>query len=100
MNIPDVDDENYNEVEVEELIHINAQSTTVLLASLHREEYTKVNNLENAKEIWDTSRMVHEENLMTKVTKMEVIKGELGRFSMKRGEGPQKMYNRLKSLGN
>jgi hypothetical protein len=35
---------------------------------------------------------------MTKITKMEVIEGELGRFAMKRGEGPQEMYNRLKSL--
>jgi hypothetical protein len=34
---------------------------------------------------------------MTKITKMEVIEGELGRFAMKRGEGPQKMYNRLKT---
>jgi hypothetical protein len=60
-----------------------------LLASLYKEEYNKVNNLENAKEIWDTLRMVREGNLMTKVTKMEVIKGELGRFAMKRGKGPQ-----------
>jgi hypothetical protein len=37
---------------------------------------------------------------MTKVTKMEVIEGELGRFAMKRHEGPQEMYNRLKSLVN
>jgi hypothetical protein len=37
---------------------------------------------------------------MVKITKMELIEGELGRFAMKRGEGPQKMYNRLKSLVN
>jgi hypothetical protein len=33
MHIPNVDNENYNEVEVEELIYRNAQATTVLLAS-------------------------------------------------------------------
>jgi hypothetical protein len=52
--------------------------------------------LENVKEIWDTLRIAHEGNLMTKVTKMEVIKDEQGRFAMKKGEGPQEMYNRLK----
>jgi hypothetical protein len=51
MNIPSIDDANYNDVEVEELIHINAQSTYVLLASLCMEEYNKVNGLQNAKEI-------------------------------------------------
>jgi hypothetical protein len=31
---------------------------------------------------------------------VEVIEGELGRFAMKRGEGPQEMYSGLKSLVN
>jgi hypothetical protein len=56
--------------------------------------------LENTKEIWDTLRIAHEGNLMTKVTKMEVIKSELGRFVIKKVEGPQEMYNRLKFLVN
>jgi hypothetical protein len=63
-------------------------------------EYNKLNGLEIAKEIWDILKIAHEENLMMKVIKMEVIEGELGRFTMKRGEGPQEMYNRLKSLVN
>jgi hypothetical protein len=100
MQIMGVDDENYNDVEVEELIHRNSQATTILLASLCREEYNKANGLENAKEIWDTLKIAHEGNIMTKVTKMELIESELGRFAMKRGEGPQEMYNRLKSLAN
>jgi hypothetical protein len=100
MNIPSVDDANYNEEEVEELIHKNTQATSVLLASLCREEYNMVNGLQNAKEIWDTLRIEHEGNLMTKITKMEVIEGKLGRFAMKRGAGPQEMYNRRKTLVN
>jgi hypothetical protein len=70
-----------------------------LLASLCREEY-KVNGLENGKEIWDTLKILHEGNLMTKVTKMELFEGELGRFAMKKDEGPQEMYNMLKPLVN
>jgi hypothetical protein len=34
------------------------------------------------------------------ITKMELVQGELGRFSTKRGEEPTDMYNRLKTLVN
>jgi hypothetical protein len=100
FTIPNVHDGDYNEVEVEEQIHRNAQVTTVLLASLYMEEYNKVNGLANVKDIWDTLCIAHKGNLMTKITKMEVIEGELGRIAMKRGEEPQEMYTRLKSLVN
>jgi hypothetical protein len=36
------------------------QATTVLLASLCRDEYNKVSGLDNAKEIWDTLKIAHE----------------------------------------
>jgi hypothetical protein len=100
INIPYLGYENYAEVEVEELIHRIAQATTILLASLCSKEYNKVSGLQNVKEIWDMLRIEHKRNLMTKITKMEAIEGELGRFTMKRGEGPDEMYNRLKFLVN
>jgi hypothetical protein len=34
------------------------------------------------------------------LTKMELVEGELGRFSMIRGEEPTQTYNRLKTLIN
>ena len=34
------------------------------------------------------------------ITKMELVEGELGRFAIKRGEEPTKMYNKLKTLVN
>jgi hypothetical protein len=37
---------------------------------------------------------------VTKITKHETIKGELGRFVLNKGEEPQAMYNRLKTLVN
>jgi hypothetical protein len=42
---------NDNAIFIHEQIHKNAQATTVLLASLCRDEYNKVNGLDNAKEI-------------------------------------------------
>jgi hypothetical protein len=40
-----------NPVIINEQIHKNAQATTVLLASLYRDEYNKVSGLDNAKQI-------------------------------------------------
>jgi hypothetical protein len=46
-----------NPVFINEQIHKNAQATTVLLASLCRDEYNKVSGLDNAKQIWDTLKI-------------------------------------------
>jgi hypothetical protein len=87
-----------NPVFVNEQIHKNAQATTILLASLCRDEYNKVSGLDNAKQIWDTLKISHEGNDATMITKMELVEGELGRFAMIRGEEPTQTYNRLKTL--
>jgi hypothetical protein len=93
-------DSSDNPVLINEQIHKNAQATTVLLASLCRDEYNKVNDLDNAKQIWDTLKISHEENNVMMITKMEFVEGELGRFAMKRGEEPTETYNRLNTLVN
>jgi hypothetical protein len=69
-----------NPIFINEQIHKNAQATTVLLASLCRDEYNKVSGLDNAKQIWDTLKISHEGNDATMITKMELVEGELGRF--------------------
>jgi hypothetical protein len=89
-----------NPVIINEQIHKNAQATTVLLASLCRDEYNKVSGLDNAKQIWDTLKISHEGNDGTMITKMELVEGELERFAMIRGEEPTQTYNRLKTLVN
>jgi hypothetical protein len=62
------------------------------------DEYNKVSGLDNAKQIWDTLQISHEENDATMITKMELVEGELGRFAVKSREEPTKIYNRLKTL--
>jgi hypothetical protein len=37
---------------------------------------------------------------VTKITKRETIEGELGRFVLNKGEEPQEMYNRFKTMVN
>jgi hypothetical protein len=73
---------------MQEMIHKNTQDTTMLLASLCRDECNKVSGLDNTKKIWDTLKISHEGNDITMITKIELVEGELGRFSMKRGEEP------------
>jgi hypothetical protein len=72
----------------------------MLLASLCREEYNKMQGLKNAKEIWDVLKTAHEGDEVTKITKSETIEGELGRFVLNKGEESQAMYNRLKTMVN
>jgi hypothetical protein len=44
--------------------------------------------------------MAHEGDEVIKITKRETIEGELGRFVLNKGEEPQAMYNRLKTMVN
>jgi hypothetical protein len=64
-----------NPMFINEQIHKNAHATSILLASLCRDEYNKVSGL-------------------------ELVEDELGRFVMIRGEEPTQTYNRLKTLVN
>jgi hypothetical protein len=98
--VPTVGDEGYDSDEVTQIRHFNSQATTILLASLYREEYNKVQGLKSAKEIWDVLTTAHEGDEVIKITKWETIEGELGRFVLNQGEEPQAMYNRLKTLVN
>jgi hypothetical protein len=95
-----VGDKDYDSNEVAQIRHFNSQATTILLASLSREEYNKVDGLETAKKIWDVLKTAHEGDEVTKITKRETIKGELGRFVLNNGEEPQAMYNWLKTMVN
>jgi hypothetical protein len=58
--VPSVGDEGYDSDEVTQIRHFNSQATTILLASLCREEYNKVQGLKFAKEIWDVLKTTHE----------------------------------------
>jgi hypothetical protein len=60
VQVPSIGDEDYDEDEVAQIVHFNSQATTILLASLRREEYNKVQGLKSAKEIWDVLKTAHE----------------------------------------
>jgi hypothetical protein len=97
---PQVGDEDYDSDEATQIRHFNSQATSILLASLCREEYNKVQGLKNAKVIRDVLKTAHEGDELTKITKRETIEGELRRFVLNKEEEPQAMYNRLKTMVN
>jgi hypothetical protein len=97
---PQVGDEDYDSDEAAKIGHFNSQATSILLASLCREEYNKVQGFRSAKEIWDVLKTAHEGDEVTKITKREMIEGKLGRFVLNKGEEPQAMYNWLKTMVN
>jgi hypothetical protein len=66
VQVPSVVDEDYDEDEVAQIVHFNSQAITILLTSLSREEYNKVQGLKSAKEIWDVLKTAHEGDEVTK----------------------------------
>jgi hypothetical protein len=84
--VPKEGDKDYDSEEVDQIRHFNSQATTILLASLSREEYNKVQGLKSAKEIWNVLKTKHEGDEVTKITKRETIEGELSRFMLNQGE--------------
>jgi hypothetical protein len=98
--VPQVGDKDYDSDEATQVRHFNSQATSILLSSLCREEYNKVQGLKSAKEIWYILKTVHEGDEVTKITKREKIERELGWFVLNKGEEPQAMYNQLKTMVN
>jgi hypothetical protein len=97
---PQIGAKDYDSDEATQVRNFNSQATSILLASLCREEYNKVQGLKSAKEIWDVLKTMHERDEVTKITKEETIEGELGRFVLNKGEEPQAMCNQLKTMVN
>jgi hypothetical protein len=81
-------------------IHRNAQASLVLLSSLEKDEFDRVNGLEKAKSICDTLQRTHEGTKPVKKAKRQLIEGQLDRFVMLYDEDPQEMYNWLKMFFN
>lgn len=100
MELPDSDDQDYSQVEVEQMIHCNTHASIVLRSSINQEEYDKVDGLESAKEIWDTLKVAHERTRAIQKARINLLEEELKRFVICLHDSPQEMYNRLKKIVN
>jgi hypothetical protein len=99
-HVPQVGDKGYDSDEAAQIRHFNSQAMSILLVSLCRKEYNKVQGLKSAKEIWEVLKTLLEGVEVTKITKRETIEGELSQFVLNKGEELQVMYNRLKTMVN
>jgi hypothetical protein len=95
-----LDEDEEHDFEQLQQIHRNAQATSVLLSSLEKDEFDRVNGLEKAKDIWNTLQRAHEGTKPVKKAKRQLIEGQLDRFVMFDDESPQEMYNWLQKLVN
>jgi hypothetical protein len=95
-----LDEDEEHDFEQLQQIHRNAQATSVLLSSLEKDEFDRINGLEKAKDIWNTLQRAYEGTKPVKKAKRQLIEGQLDRFVMFDDESPQEMYNWLQKLVN
>jgi hypothetical protein len=65
-----------------------------------KEEFNRVDGLEEAKDVWTTLRMAHEGSKPMRKVKIHMLEGQLNRFVMFDDETPQDLFNCLKKLVN
>jgi hypothetical protein len=65
-----------------------------------KEEFNRVDGLEEVKDVWTTLRMAYEGSKPMRKAKIDMLEGQLNRFVMFDDETPQDMFNRLKKLVN
>jgi hypothetical protein len=81
-------------------IHRNAQVISILTSLIDKEEFSRVNGLDMAKDVWTTLRMIHEGSKLVRKANAEMIEGQLNHFIMYDDETPHDMFNPLKKLVN
>jgi hypothetical protein len=78
-------------------IHRNAQSCSVLLSSLEKDEFDRVNGLEKGKDIWDTLQRAHEGTKPVKKANKQLIEGQHDKFVMLDNEDPKRCTTNSRS---
>jgi hypothetical protein len=81
-------------------IHQNAQVISILTSLVDKEEFNRVDGLDEAKDIWITLRMAHEGSKPVRMAKREMLEGQLNRFVIFDDKTPQDMFNQLKKMVN
>jgi hypothetical protein len=98
VDFPEDDEE--PTLEQQQKIHRNAQAITILNSLVDKEEFNRVDDLEEVKDVWTTLRMAHERSKPMRKAKIDMLEGQLNRFVMFDDETPQDMFNHLKKLVN
>jgi hypothetical protein len=65
-----------------------------------KEEFNRMDDLEEVKDVWTTLRMAHEGSKLMRKVKIDMLEGQLNRFVIFDDKTPQNMFNHLKKLVN
>jgi hypothetical protein len=65
---------------------------------MDNKEFNRVDGLDEAKDVWTTLRIAHEGSKPVRMTKIEMLEGQLSRFIMFDDKTPQDMFTRLKKM--
>jgi hypothetical protein len=82
------------------MIHHNAQAFSILISSMDKEGFNRMDGLDEAIEVWTTLRMAQEGSKPVRMAKIEMLEGQLSRFIIFDDETPQDMFNWLKKMVN
>jgi hypothetical protein len=65
---------------------------------MDKKEFNRVDGLDEAKDVWTTLWIAHEGSKPVRMTKIEMLEGQLSRFIMFDDKTPQDMFTRLKKM--
>jgi hypothetical protein len=74
-------------------LHRNAQAVSIIKGSLSAEEYRKVQEREDAREIWNILKMSHEGDPKAKRHRIESLESELARYDWIKGQSLQSLFD-------
>jgi hypothetical protein len=83
-----------------QMIHHNAQAISILISSMDKEGFNRMDGLDEAIEVWTTLRVAHEGSKPVRMAKIEMLEGQLNRFIIFDDETPHDMFNWLKKMVN
>ena len=86
--------------EERKMIQYNLKSKNIITSALGMDEYFRVSNYKNAKEMWDTLQVTHEGTTDVKRSKINTLTHEYELFRMNQNETIQDMQKRFTHIVN
>jgi hypothetical protein len=97
-HVPQVGDKDYDSDEATQVRHFNSQAMSILLTSLCREEYNKVQGLKTAKQIWEVLKTTHEGDEVTKYNRLKTMVNQVRNLGSTKWDDHEMVKVILRSL--
>ena len=77
------------------MVQYNLKAKNIITSALGMDEYFRVSNYKNAKEMWDTLQVTHEGTTNIKISRINTLTHEYELFRMNKNETIQDMKKRF-----